>query len=82
MEARGKERDVAVSSTLFIVAGERRPNGDSGTIGPVPDKRLLFEAPEFLATPCQVTCERVRILTFRDLWLWTGELFVANGGIQ
>jgi hypothetical protein len=46
------------------------------TIGPVPDKRLLFEAPEFLATPCQVTCEWVRILMF-DPWLWTE--FVADG---
>lgn len=46
------------------------------TIGPVPDKRLLFEAPEFLATPCQVTCEWVWILMF-DPWLWTE--FVADG---
>ena len=48
-----------------------------GMISPVPDKSLLFEAPKFLASPCQVTCEQVRILMFHDPWLCTSE-FVAN----
>jgi len=43
----------------------------------VPDKSLLFEAPEFLAAPCQVTCKQVQILTFHDPQLWTGQ-FIAN----
>jgi len=68
-EARGKEHDVAV-----IKNGEHQIS----MIGPVPDKSLLFEAPEFLAALCQVTRERVQILTFRDLWLWTGE-FIEMG---
>ena len=43
-----------------------------------PDKTLLFDASEFLAAPCQVTCKRVQISTFCDPWLWMGE-FIANG---
>ena len=30
-------------------------------IGPVPDKMLLFEAPEFPVAPCQVTCKKGQI---------------------
>jgi len=48
---------------------------ESDTIGPVPDKSLLFGALEFL---CQVICEPVWILTCCNPQLWTGE-FVVNG---